>query len=108
MSNKSRRLYVGITSVLEERVWQHKHKRFENAFTSRYSFYALVYFERFSNPHEAIDREKEIKGWRREKKLRLIESLNPNWADLSAEWREEEGWKALPEAIYKPKLRQRS
>ena len=67
----------------------------------------LVFFERFSNPYEAIDREKEIKGWRREKKLRLIQSMNPHWADLSLEWREEEGWKALPQAVHKPKLRRR-
>ncbi len=107
MSNKSRRVYIGITSTLSERVFQHKHKCFENAFTSRYSFDMLVYLERFSNPLEAIDREKEIKGWRREKKLRLIHSLNPDWADLSAEWREDEGWNAIPEAAYQPKLRRR-
>ena len=49
----------------------------------------MVYFEAFSNPNEAIAREKEIKGWRREKKLRLVLAANPDWADSSAEWREE-------------------
>jgi hypothetical protein len=58
----------------------------------------LVYFEAFSNPNEAIAREKEIKGWRREKKLRLVLAANPDWADLSAEWREDESWKAIAAA----------
>jgi len=64
----------------------------------------LVYFERFSDPLQAIEREKEIKGWRREKKLELIASINPSWADLSAEWREDESWKSLPDAEYRPNL----
>src|SRR5579883_3258740 len=72
MSNKSRRLYVGITSELVARVIKHKNKHYESSFTARYNFDMLVYFEPFSDPNEAIHREKEIKGWRREKKLRLI------------------------------------
>jgi len=68
----------------------------------------LVYFERFSDVYQALDREKEIKGWRREKKLRLILATNPNWADLSAEWHEDESWKTLPDATYRPKLRRSS
>ncbi len=87
MSDKSRRLYTGITSLLEKIVFQHKCKMFDNSFTSRYNFDFLVHFERYSDPLDAIDREKEIKGWRREKKLRLVLSGNPDWADLSADWR---------------------
>jgi putative endonuclease len=108
ISNKSRRLYVGITSQLELRVFQHKHKLFDNSFTSRYCFDMLVYFESFSDVYRALDREKELKGWRREKKLRLILVSNPNWADLSAEWREHESWKTLPDATYRPELQHRS
>jgi hypothetical protein len=65
----------------------------------------LVYFEGFSDPNGAIAREKEIKGWRRQKKLRLILSLNPDWADLSAEWQEDESWKSIAEAQSRPALR---
>jgi putative endonuclease len=96
-SNKSRRLYTGITSDLVARVFQHKNKWHEGSFTGRYGFDMLVYLEAFSNPHEAIAREKEIKGWRREKKLPLVLSANPDWADLSAEWREDESWQAIAE-----------
>jgi putative endonuclease len=107
MSNKSRRLYTGITSKLMERVFQHRNKLL-GGFTARYTFDMLVYFERFSHPTKAILREKEIKGWRREKKLKLILSTNPDWADLSAEWKEDPSWAALPEAEARPKLRPRS
>ena len=107
LSNKSRRLYVGITSLLEVRMFQHKHKAFPNSFTARYNFDVLVYFERHSDPSRAIARETEIKAWRREKKLKLIQEMNPDWADLSAEWREDESWRALPDAEYRPRLRPR-
>ena len=107
MSNKSRRLYIGITNNLPVRMLQHKYKAFPDSFTARYSFDTLVYFERFYNPHLAIARETEIKKWRREKKLKLIATMNQDWADLSAEWREDEGWHALPDAEYRPKLRPR-
>lgn len=68
----------------------------------------LVYFKRFSDPNKAILREKEIKGWRREKKLKLILGTNPDWADLSAEWKEDTSCAALPEAEVRPKLRPRT
>jgi putative endonuclease len=98
MSNKSRRLYVGFSSELANRVFQHKYKWFEDCFTARYRFDMLVYFEEYSNPSEAIAREKEIKGWWREKKLKLVLSVNPDWVDLGTEWREDESWKAIPGA----------
>jgi putative endonuclease len=66
-------------------------------FTSRYSFDMLVYYEEFSSVHSAIDREKELKGWRREKKLALIFAENPDWADLSLEWEEDPSWAAVTE-----------
>jgi len=107
MSNKSRRVYVGVTSELQGRVFKHKKGWYEGSFTARYNFDMLVYFETFSDPSEAIAREKEIKCWRREKKLRLILMANPDWADLSAEWKEDELWQSIPEAKPKPVLRRR-
>ena len=110
MSNKSRRLYTGITSDLSQRVYQHKHKTFRDSFTARYSFDMLVYFECHTRPTVAIRREKEIKGWRREKKLRLILARNPHWADLSAEWQEDESWQRMegmmPRPVYKQLFRE--
>jgi putative endonuclease len=69
-------LYAGITGNLPHRVWQHKN-RLTPGFTSRYNLTRLVYYERFFYPDAAIFREKEIKGWRRSKKIKLIESMNP-------------------------------
>jgi putative endonuclease len=93
MTNRPRShvLYAGITGNLLRRVFQHKNKVLPG-FTSRYNLTRLVYYECFSYPDAAIDREKEIKGWRRSKKIRLIESTNPRWCDLA------EGWTDL----YKP------
>lgn len=107
MSNKSRRVYVGVTSELQARIFKHKKGWYEGSFTARYNFDMLVYFETFFDPNEAIAREKEIKRWRREKKLRLILKANPDWADVSAEWQEHELWQASPEAKPRPVLRRR-
>ena len=86
MGNASRRsLYAGVCASLEKRVWEHKNG-LGGAFTKRYKCDRLVYFERFSNVEFAIAREKEIKGWRRAKKDKLVESLNPDWKDLAADW----------------------
>ena len=101
MSNKSRHLYTGITSSLIARVRQHKDK-FNPGFTARYNFDKLVHYEGFSHPLTAIKREKEIKGWLREKKLKLVMESNPDWVDLSQEWEEDPSWQAMPEA--KPRL----
>ncbi len=78
-------LYVGITGNLPYRVWQHKNKLIPG-FTSRYNLTRLVYYEHFFYPDAAINREKEIKGWRRSKKMKLIESMNPPWDDLAKDW----------------------
>jgi putative endonuclease len=74
-------LYTGITGDLRHRVWQHKNK-LVSGFTSRYSLTLLVYYETFYYPDAAIAREKEIKGWRREEKIKLINSMNPQWDDF--------------------------
>ena len=106
MSNKSRRLYVGITSKLFGRVFDHKNKIIPG-FTSRYKFDMLVYYEEYSQVMSAIAREKEIKGWRREKKLKLILADNPDWADLSAEWEEDPSWKAISSEELRRSLKRR-
>jgi putative endonuclease len=85
MSSQRRVLYTGLTSKLEQRVFRHKTHAFEG-FTASYNVSSLVYFERYATIHAAIAREKEIKGWRREKKIALINSLNPQWNDLSFGW----------------------
>jgi putative endonuclease len=85
MTNNSRTLYTGVTGDLEGRIWQHKQSK-GSVFTSRYKITQLVYYESYSDVMEAIAREKQIKGWLRVKKIALVESINPNWEDLSADW----------------------
>jgi putative endonuclease len=86
MGSASRRvLYAGVCADLEKRIWEHKNG-LGGEFTRKYKCTRLVYFERFSNVEYAIVREKEIKGWRRSKKNKLVESLNPEWKDLAADW----------------------
>ena len=101
MSNKSRWLYVGLTSDRSARVIKHKLKLYPGSFTSRYCFDMLVWYEQHSGFVSARQRELEIKGWRREKKLALILADNPNWADLSLEWEEDPGWRLEPKARLK-------
>jgi putative endonuclease len=84
-SPRSAVLYTGITGNLAHRVWQHKGKLVPG-FTSRYNLTRLVYFELFYYPDAAIAREKEIKGWRRSKKIKSIEEMNPKWDDLARDW----------------------
>jgi len=74
-----------VSGHLERRVLEHK-KKVKVSFSSRYNTVKLVYFEAFGQVRSAIAREKEIKGWRREKKVALIESLNPGWRDLSEDF----------------------
>ena len=85
MASRSRTLYVGMTGFLMQRVRQHKSGEFEG-FTKRYNITRLVYYEIYKYVNNAIARETEIKKWRREKKVALIESVNPTWEDLSEEW----------------------
>jgi putative endonuclease len=85
MASRSRTIYVGVTSDLEGRVYQHKHMLVPG-FTSRYKITRLVFFEEAGDAMSAISREKEIKAWSRAKKTALIEASNPTWDDLSEEW----------------------
>ena len=75
-------LYVGVTSDLFDRIKQHKNKSFPNSFSAKYNLNKLVYFEQFQMIGDAIGREKQIKSGSRNKKIQLIESLNPEWRDL--------------------------
>ena len=87
MTNKSKTLYTGVTSNLMRRVQEHKEKLIEG-FTSKYNIHILVYYESTSSVYAALAREKQIKGWLRAKKIALINSMNPEWKDLSEEWSE--------------------
>ena len=78
-------MYIGVTSQLEERIYAHKHKLI-NGFTEKYNVNKLVYFEQTNDVRSAITREKQIKKWRREKKNQLVESINPQWQDLSEQF----------------------
>jgi putative endonuclease len=85
LSSKSRRLYTGVTNDLERRLFEHKSKLVDG-FTKQYNIDRLVYFEQTTDVLSAITREKQIKRWSRRKKVALIETINPTWQDLSAEW----------------------
>jgi len=82
MASPSRVLYTGVTNDLERRVAEHK-SGVGSHFTARYRVRELVYFEEFGNIDDAIEREKQIKGLLRAKKIRLVETMNPAWKDLS-------------------------
>ncbi|MGB5180011.1 MAG: GIY-YIG nuclease family protein [Gammaproteobacteria bacterium] len=77
-------LYTGVTSDLPGRIWQHKHK-ITKGFTHKYNLTSLVYFELYEDMYQAISREKQIKSGSRKAKIRLIESMNPDWSDLYPE-----------------------
>jgi len=84
MTNKSKTLYIGVTDNLERRVYEHKNKLIEG-FTKKYNITKIIYYEMTNDVQSAIEREKQIKGWLRGKKIALIEAMNPKWADLSEE-----------------------
>ncbi len=79
-------LYTGVTSDLARRLHEHRAEFDPDAFTAKYHVHKLVYFEETPDPYAAITREKQIKSWSRRKKNALIESTNPDWIDLSADW----------------------
>jgi putative endonuclease len=85
LTNKSKTLYTGVTNDLERRVYEHKNKLVPG-FTLQYKISRLVFYEATPDVRAAIAREKQIKGWTRQKKLALIESTNPRWRDLSVDW----------------------
>ena len=84
MSNRSSTLYIGVINDLLKRVLQHKEKLVDG-FTKRYAIDRLVYYESGESIESAISREKQLKGWRRDRKIELVESVNPEWKDLSLE-----------------------
>ena len=75
-------MYVGVTNDLVQRMYEHKNHLDRGSFTARYNVDRLVYYEYTNNPEAAILREKQIKGWNRARKNKLVESKNPNWDDL--------------------------
>jgi putative endonuclease len=85
LTNPTRTLYIGVTNNLERRVWEHKQKLVEG-FTKKYNITFLVYFEATEDIRAAVARERQLKGWRREKKVTLIEAFNPQWKDLAIDW----------------------
>ena len=89
LTNSARTLYVGVTNDLVRRVYEHKRKLVKG-FTAKYNVSWLAYYEQTTDISSAIAREKQIKAWRRSKKLALVESVNPRWEDLSLEWYD--GW----------------
>lgn len=75
-------LYIGVTSDLFSRIAEHKEKYYPSSFTAKYNCYKLVYYEHFMLIEEAIAKEKQLKNWKRQWKINLINNFNPNWEDL--------------------------
>jgi putative endonuclease len=80
-------LYVDVTDNLDERVKEHKLKLYPRSFTAKYNCDKLVYFEEFDDGQEAVKRERQMKKWKRVWKVKLIENFNPNWVDISLNWK---------------------
>jgi putative endonuclease len=85
MTNVSGTLYTGVTNNIERRVYEPQN-HVTAGFTAKYRISKLLYYEEHDSASTAIAREKQIKGWRRRRKIELIESVNPNWKDLAADW----------------------
>ncbi len=85
LASRSRDLYIGFTNHIHNRIQQHREQR-PGTHTAHYNIGRLVYYEHFRYVNNAINREKELKDWSREKKITLIESINPTWEDLSILW----------------------
>ena len=85
MTNNSQTLYVGVTNDLNRRLYEHKNKLIDG-FTKKYNLTKLVYFETVNRIEDAIRREKQLKNWHRQWKINLIETVNKEWKDLSAEF----------------------
>ena len=84
-NSTNRVLYTGVTNNLEKRLYEHKTKAV-NGFTAKYNAHKLVYFETTTDIYSAIQREKQIKSFKRDKKINLINSINPSWSDLMEEF----------------------
>ena len=90
LTNRTRTLYVGVTNNLERRMYEHKNKLVPG-FATKYNVNWLAHYEQTPDVQSAIAREKQIKSWRRSKRVALIESTNPRWKDLSLEWSADSG-----------------
>jgi putative endonuclease len=87
LTNASRTLYIGVTNDLMRRVDEHR-SGLGSEFTKKYHIHQLVYYESTNSASVAIEREKQLKGWKRARKVALIEQQNPEWKDLAREWQE--------------------
>jgi putative endonuclease len=85
MSTNSGTLYIGMTGFVDTRIFQHKSGEMDG-FTKKYECKRLVYYERYDDVYVAKRRERQLKGWRRDKKIALIEKMNPRWEDLAEHW----------------------
>ena len=85
LTSRTGTFYVGVTGYLDSRITQHKIDSIEG-FTQKYKVHRLVYYESYQYVQTAIRREKQLKGWRREKKIALVEKMNPRWQDLAENW----------------------
>ncbi|MGB3328484.1 MAG: GIY-YIG nuclease family protein [Thermomicrobiales bacterium] len=85
LANEKRTIYIGVTNSLERRLWEHRN-RIAPGFASDHGCDQLVLIETYGDIRDAIAREKQLKGWRRSKKIALIEASNPGWRDLSDGW----------------------
>jgi putative endonuclease len=83
LASMNRVLYIGITSTFEKRLIEHRTKAFPRSFTAQYNVTKLVHYEEYTDVVQAITREKQLKGWRRSKKIALIELQNRDWHDLA-------------------------
>jgi putative endonuclease len=89
MASHTKVLYIGVTNNIEARAQQHKTAPL-TSFTGRYNVSRLVWYEDYPDIRDAIAREKQLKGWRRSKKVALIQAGNPNWVDISYRWFQED------------------
>ena len=102
LTNRSKILYIGVTGNLRRRVWQHK-RGWGSEFCRHYKIDRLVYYESFDDVIKALNREKQLKGLQRIKKIQLVVSMNPTWRDLSAEWYDRHAYQ--PAEYIDPSLR---
>jgi putative endonuclease len=99
LTNKHRTtLYIGITNNVQRRLYQHRYGEVEG-FAKRYRLNRLVWLEHFRNVNDAIPCEKKLKGWRRSRKIALVERTNPRWLDLSDDWEQQPNVYARPYKI---------
>ena len=105
VGSRTRNLYTGITNNLERRVYEHK-RGLVPGFTRKYRVNRLMYFEVFHDVRAAIEREKQIKSWTRAKRIALLESQNPTWGDLAAEW--DARWKRVERSLKRAEMQKRN